>query len=166
MMKLKKYLLYLLILVVIGAIAVSIFFALKSRQNDESAAGVTSQTTEDKAVETGIEDGEDIEAEEETVVEEEPEIFEDHYTSSSNEFAAYTLKCPEGWIITEENSGATLMISNAERLLSSIKPSSEYIMIKVEALQSFFDQQTCFYLVDTVNLLITYDRNMAIKFPI
>jgi len=137
MMRLKKYLLYFLILIVAGAITVSIFFALKDRKGDEAAGKANAQTVEDEAGETGDgEVGQDIETaaeeEKEEALEKEPEVFEDHYTSSSSAFTAYTFRCPDGWTITEEDSGKTLMVSNAEMLSSSVNPSSEYIMIKVE----------------------------------
>jgi hypothetical protein len=55
MMRLKKYLLYLLILIIAGAIAVSIFFALKSGKDNDRPAE-----------ETALEEGESSEKAENT----------------------------------------------------------------------------------------------------
>jgi LCP family protein required for cell wall assembly len=131
-MRLKKYLLYLLILIVAGAIAVSIFFAVKDRGQDKTAEEEMSADAEEEIAAAGSEDTVKAEPEPEEEIEPEPEVFEEYYTSSSADFTGYTLRCPDGWIIREEESGKTLMLSNAEMLSGSSSPASEYIMIKVE----------------------------------
>jgi LCP family protein required for cell wall assembly len=138
-MRFKKYLLYLLILIVAGAIAVSIFFAVKDRDQDKAAEEAQSVDAEGETAAAPSEDAVDADPEPEEEIEPEPEIFEDHYTSSSGDFTGYTIKCPEGWVIKEEESGKTLMLSNAGMLLGSSSPASEYIMIKVEGSSSLED---------------------------
>jgi len=138
-MRFKKYLLYLLILIVAGAIAVSIFFAVKDRDQDKAAEEAPSVDAEEETAAAASEDAVKADPEPEEEIEPEPEIFEDHYTSSSGDFTGYTIKCPEGWVIKEEESGKTLMLSNAGMLLGSSSPASEYIMIKVEGSSSLED---------------------------
>jgi LCP family protein required for cell wall assembly len=94
------------------------------------------------AVETGevpaVEEEEIPDGVDEADIADEPVILDDHYTSSSQVFLNYTFKSPEGWIISEENSGQTLMLSNAERMLSSSgsRATSENIMILVKEASS------------------------------
>jgi len=147
-MKIKKYLLYLLILIVIGAIAVSIFFAVRDRNEQETAeiqeesSGINS---EDGAGETEADDqaasGEEISEEE--IVEEEAEDFSDYYTSTSKDFNNYSFICIQGWTVFEEKDGKRIILNRA-----GSGSAVENIMIMVEDLEDFKSGATADEIVD------------------
>jgi len=139
-MKVKIYLLYLLILVVAGTIAISVYYAIRDK-NDEEKTEVTvsnGSESENRSAIIRSDTEEVIEDEDEETKTEEPQTLEDHYSSSSKEFLNYTFKSPEGWTISEENYGQTLMLSNVERGASGSgsRVTSENIMITVTDISS------------------------------
>ncbi|MCD4669274.1 MAG: LCP family protein [Actinomycetia bacterium] len=123
-MKIKKYLLYLLILIVVGVIAVSIFFAVRDRNRQETAENM--EESFEIADEVGIGQEEQAVSNEE-IVEEEPEDFSDYYTSTSEDFNNYSFICLQGWTILEEKDGKRVLLSRA-----GSSSSAENIMIMVE----------------------------------
>ena len=134
-MKIKKYLLYLLILIVAGAIAVSIFYTLRDR--DDADVASESQTDTENDLETaGDKDDKTIteenNGEAEVTIEEVAEI-KNYYTSTSGEFNNYGFICPEGWTLEEGAGGSRIVLTNTE----ADPYSAETIMIMVEKLDSF-----------------------------
>ncbi len=134
-MKIKKYLLYLLILIVAGAITVSIFYTLRGSDDADIASGSQAdkendlEATEDKSDETIPEENSD---ETEDAIEEVVEI-ENYYTSTSGEFTNYGFICPEGWTLEEGAGGSRIVLTNT----GVDSSSAETMMIIVEKMDSF-----------------------------
>jgi LCP family protein required for cell wall assembly len=132
MMKIKKYLLYLLILIVAGVIIVGIFYAVRDRRDnnitDEDAAGPVESVDDEN--EENIE--EDSDAREEGIHLDKSSGTEDdnnvdYYKSSSTDFEDYGFILPEGWVLYEENSGKTVLIRHTGN-----NGSTEDVMVMVE----------------------------------
>jgi len=147
-MKIKKYLLYLLILIIVGAIAVSIFFAIRDH-NGQKTAG-SQEMSSDIAdgdgtgeAETGEQAASGEEITEEEIIEEEAEDFSEYYTSNSEDFNNYSFICPRGWTIFEENDGKRVLLDRAGN-----GSSVESIMIMVEDLADFKSGTTADEIID------------------
>jgi LCP family protein required for cell wall assembly len=131
-MKIKKYLLYLLILIVAGVIAVAIFYAVRDRHDsnitDEDAPGAV-ESVNDKIEEK--EEDKDTRQEDMAVSQSLDTVDEnnnaDYYKSSSTDFDNYGFILPEGWILYEENSGKTVLIR-----YTGNNDSIENVMVMVE----------------------------------
>ncbi len=126
-MKIKRYLLYLLILIVVGVIAVSIIFALRDRNRQETAENTEESSGVANKDGTGEAETVNQDAGGEEIIEEEPEDFSDYYTSTSKDFNNYSFICPEGWTILEEKDGGRVLLDRA-----GSGSSVESIMIMVE----------------------------------
>ncbi len=126
-MRIKKYLLYLLILIVAGVIAVSIFLAVRDRNGQKIAENM--EELSEIADETGAGEAgqEEQTVSEEEMAEEEPEDFSDYYTSTSEDFNNYSFICPQGWTILEEKDGKRVLLDRA-----GSGSSAESIMIMIE----------------------------------
>ena len=135
-MKIKKYLLYLLILIVAGAVIVSIYYTLRDRDDTDTVPA--SQTDTENDPETAGEKGDETVPDEnnistEDVIEEDIEDIENYYTSTSGEFKNYGFICPEGWTLEESYNGNRVVLTNTGSDFSS----AETIMIIVEEKDSF-----------------------------
>jgi LCP family protein required for cell wall assembly len=135
-MKIKRYLLYLLIFIVAGAIGVSIFYTLRNRDDADTIS--ESQTDTDNVQEiTENNDNGTVEDENngstEDIAEEIIEDIENYYTSTSGEFKNYGFICPEGWILEESAGGGRVILTNTGTDSSYV----ETIMILVEKTDSF-----------------------------
>jgi len=132
-MKIKKYLLYLLILVVAGAIAVSIFYTLRDGNGADIESALQTDTENDQEV-AGNKDDEAVADENngnaEDIVEED---IENYYTSTSGEFKNYGFICPEEWTLEESTGGSRIVLTNT----GGNSPSVETMMIMVEKIESF-----------------------------
>ncbi len=150
-MKIKKYLLYLLILIVAGAIGVSIFFTLRDRNvADVADASQTDTSTDAESVgekDDGTADGSN--GEDEEPAEEEAVEIENYYSSTSGEFKNYGFICPEGWMLAEEDGGSRVVLTKIEE---GTHPA-EAIMVMVEKLDSFKSADTPEEIVESYMLL-------------
>lgn len=123
-MKFKKYLLYLLVFIVVGAIAVSIYFAVRDKETLEEEVLV--ETIEEPEEEAVIEET----VEEEVVPEEIEEVFDkNYYSSSSSVFANYSFISPEEWMLIEDKDGSRVIIKRED--------STESILFMVEKISDF-----------------------------
>jgi LCP family protein required for cell wall assembly len=135
-MKIKKYLLYLLIFVVAGAIGVSIFYTL--RDKDDADIISASQADSENDLEFSGDNNDEAVPDEnngssEDIIEEDIKDIENYYTSNSSEFKNYGFICPEGWTLEESADGGRIVLTNTGTYLSS----AETIMIIVEKVDSF-----------------------------
>ncbi len=130
-MKFKKNLLYLLIFVVVGAIAVSIYFGFRDRwgQEEEMPAEIVE---EELQVEEAEKDIETVEEEKEPP-EAEPSKDENYYRSSSAAFANYSFTSPDEWILFEEEDGSRVIIKE-ENIAGE---TTESILFMVEKISDF-----------------------------
>ena len=135
-MKIKKYLLYLLIFVVAGAITVSIFYTLRDRDDADVATASQTDTENDQEANENKDDeavADDNNGKAEDMTEEDVEDIENYYTSTSGEFNNYGFICPEGWTLEESTGGSRIVLTNTEADSSS----AETMMIMVEKIDSF-----------------------------
>jgi len=128
-MRVKRYILYFLILILAGAIAVSIFFAVREGGKDGGPDVAAGAAPDEEALEA-VDGGEiypDTGKEEDKQENDGPELLEDHYSSSSTEFKTYTFRCPGDWSVFEEDLGRRVVLKSPET-----GKSLESIMIMVE----------------------------------
>ncbi len=130
-MKFKKNLLYLLIFVVIGAIAVSIYFGFRDRWRQDEEMSVEIME-EELQVEDAEKDTEIIEEEKDSQEIEEV-VDENYYSSSSADFANYSFSGPDGWILLEEEDGSRVIIKE-ENITGK---TAESILFMVEKMSDF-----------------------------
>ena len=139
-MKIKKYLLYLLILIVAGIVAVSIYYTLRDRDDADIADASQTETTTDVESagekDDGIAEGSNEKGED--LSEEEAGEIENYYSSTSGEFKKYGFICPEGWMLAEEDGGSRVVLTKIEEGLHP----AEAIMVMVEKIDSFKSADT------------------------
>jgi len=150
-MKIKKYLLYLLIFIVAGVILVSIYYTLKDR-GDAGVVDPSITETSTEAESAGEKDNEAANGNNEAVEdsgEEEASIIENYYSSTSGEFKKYGFICPEGWTFAEEDGGSRVVLTKIEQQTDS----AETIMVMVEKMDSFISSDSPEELVEGYMLL-------------
>ncbi|MCJ7665916.1 MAG: hypothetical protein MUO59_04185, partial [Actinobacteria bacterium] len=108
-MKIKKYLLYLLVLIVAGVIVVSIYYAIRDK-NDADIPAVSQSDTVTDADPGEEKDGGTTEGNNEKTVK-----VENYYSSTSAEFKKYGFICPEGWTLAEEDGGSRVVLAKIQK---------------------------------------------------
>jgi len=106
-MKIKSYLKYLIILVVIGIIGVAIFLTLDRKPQEEEPPKEVSVPTQ-----------EEVQA-----PEPEPEEEIENLYTSSGSFPDYSFICPDGWELTANRDGSRVMVKDGQ---------TQAIMVMVE----------------------------------
>ncbi len=136
-MRLKRYLTYFLIFVVIGFIGTGAFFSCSKNKGDESAASseTTSKAIGSESIETTS--GEAVTTEAEKI---------NYYVSSSKDFTNYSFICPDKWELFEEENGSRVLIKNG------VNDTTESIFILVESLS------------DSANINLNNDADIIKKY--